>query len=1060
MVIVAPVMRLVVVPDSDRVEQWLLDASRRSAFVDLRGVCTFAQLVEKCEPATFAKRVTAEPLLVRFMFGQHARAHAQAFGSLASSPEFAAQAHELVTELRANGAEHRHLAQVAAKVTGSLSARVKALAELWRVVDASLEAKGLVDRGEWTRLAGRRLETHGLPAALRGYSTIEVKDLHDVPLSRLQFLEQLAGACARVDVTFKWTWPAAGESHVDAFIIEAVRNAEAAWAQLDLQLERDVAEMPLSWVGRELFAPGAVRRAAPELSAFVAPTARDEAREIARRVRRSVTHGVPAESIAVVFRDLADDTELLVEALAELGVPARARLGVPLAQSAVGRLALSVLQLADDDFPADAVASMLESRAVTALHEEAAEPRRAFREAGLRDDALGGVGGKGAYAARLSALARRSRDETRAVELLSEGVQRLLALARGIEEEAPGFELLDAWWDALTKLGLLDGARSGGITHAEGLLNLELTRAQARDQAAAEALVALLSSLKVSLRESGLGAQRMSRRAFARWVHLAAADVNLVARGPRGGAVWLLDARELAGRRFAQVFVGGLLDGRFPGRPAPLALLSEEERGQLNREWGRALFRTSVGEGDVRLPARLAEDRLLFHFALSAGAAVTVSRSRFDDKGREALASPFMDALRRCVEGFEEASIRRAAVAPLDEVQSEAELRVRAALEALSPPVTRQTVPDGRGPALAAALGDEPWFQAARAHGAAEAERLRFFSDESQESAAFSGRVVGDALALLQARLSFDAAHPMSAHEMQQWAQCAFRGLSLMVLGLEAPGRAGEDVDARARGDFWHEALAHVVPALRDEALLTKPSPELRRHVEAAVKKAAEKTEQRHAVGHPALWSLAQDWAVRVITRVVSSANVLPFGMASPKFVEVDFGTDEAPPELRDVKIEGRFSDEQDVFLRGRMDRVDVTAGTVGVVDYKTSVSKTLTRDFLVREFQMAFYLLAAKSLDPQAAITGAWLGLGRNELHPISRSRSIGEVSDLLAMDELTRRRLESEDKPNLANAVHDVLAGLRRGDFGARSRPDCGECELKPVCRISQRKLLEDAP
>lgn len=1060
MVFDVPVKRLVVVPDSDRVEQWLLDASRRADFVDLRGVATFSQLVDRCEPALFAKRNAADPTLVRFLFGHHARTHAAAFGGLATTPEFAAQVHELVAELRTNAAEPWHLAQAAAKVEGGLAARAKALSELWRVVDAALDAKGLVDRGEWTRLARQRLEAHGLPKSLRGYEVIEVRELHNVSPARLAFLEQFAKACEHAGVTFRWSWPAAGESNVDAFIIEAVRHAEATWAQLDLQLEREVTEAPLAWVGRELFAPEPQRKAAPELTAFVAPTARDEAREIARRVRRSVTHGVPAESIAVVFRDLAGDTELLVEALAELGVPARARLGVPLPLSVVGRLALSVLELADDGFPADAVAGVLESRLVGALHEEAAEPRRAFREAGIRDDALGGVEGEGAYTARLSALAKRSGESARSVELLAEGVARLLALSRELKDGAPALELLDAWWDALSKLGLLDGARASELSHGDGLLHRELVRAEARDQAAAGALAGLLSGLKSALRESGLGTQAMTRRAFARWVRGVAAEVNLVARGPRGGAVWLLEARELAGRRFAQVFVGGLLDGRFPGRPTPQALLSDDERGLLNRELGRTLFRTSVGEGDVRLPVRLAEDRLLFHFALSAGAAVTLSRARFDDAGRETLASPFLEAVARVVEGFEEVPVRRAPVASLDEVQTEQELRVRASLEALSPTVTRQTVVDPRGPALADALGEEPWFQAARASGAAETERLRFFSDETQDAGAFSGRLSGEVLALMEQRLAFDAQHPLSAHELQNWAQCAFRGLSMMVLGLEAPERAGEELDGRARGSFWHDALAEVVPVLNRAGLLGRASPDVKAYVEKAVKTAAARTAQRSAVGHPALWSLAQDWAVRIITRVVTSDTATPFGLARPEFVEVDFGTPKAPEALREVKVAAGGGDERDVFLRGRMDRVDTTPGTIGVVDYKSSVSKTITRDFLVREFQMAFYLLAAQQLDSQAAVTGLWLGLSRNESRKVIDNKLVDSARELLAMDELTRHRLADAGKPNLANAVHEVLSGLRRGDFGARSRPECGECELKPVCRISQRKLLDDVP
>lgn len=1022
-------MRLVVVPDSDRVEQWLLDESRASEFVDLRGVCNFSQLIDRCEPGLFAKRVAADELVTRLVFGQAARARPGPFGALAATPDFARQVCLLVNELRANDAEPWQLAQAAAKCAPGVRDRAVALSEIWRHADEALAAQGLIAAGEWTRLAAQRLEaTETLPPALQGSTRIEVRDLHDVPLSRLRFLKALAKACHAAKVAFHWSWPAAGESNADAFIIEAVRHAEAGWSQEELALERDVAEAPLAWVARELFTAEPVRRRAETLSAFVAPTAREELRELARRVRASVSAGVPPESIAVVFRELAADTEPLLEALAELGVPARARLGVPLGRSAPGRAALALLELADRAFPADEVAAVLESPFVKALPDEAAEPRRAFREAGLRDDALGAVGHAGAYEVRLAALAKRSGDGARGVTLLSDAVKRLMAEVRGLAEEAPASELLDAWWAALSKLGLLSAPRAFSRHH-----DAELLRAEALAAAAASALGELLTSLKSALRVSGAGPRVLRRADFARWVRDAAEDVNLEAQGARAGAVWLLEARELAGRRFAQVFVGGLIDGRWPGRASPAALLSDEERVALNRALGKALFRVTVGENDVRLPARLAEDRLLFHFALSAGAAVTVSRSRFDASGREVLASPFVEALRRCVEGFHEEPILRSVVAPLDEVQCEEEFRVRAALEALSPVVTRQTVPDARGAALAKALRDESWFMHARAQAAAEAERLRFFSDESQPAGEHSGHVEG---ALLSQRLRFDAAHPLSSHEMQNWARCAFRGLAAQVVGLEVSEAAGEDLDARVRGSLWHEALALAVPKLRDAKLLGRPSAQARALVEESVNAAAEKLEARSSIGHPALWALARDWSVRVINAAVATEKMKPFGLPEPKLFEAAFGSAKSLPELREVKLPL----EPPVFLHGRMDRVDVAPGSLGVIDYKTSVSKTLKRDFLVVEFQMAFYLLAARQLEPGAALTGAWLGLGRNELSKLWEPA--GEIFT------------------KLHAAVGEVLTALRSGDFGPRPALECGTCEYKAVCRISQRKLLDDAP
>ncbi|MFZ5442826.1 MAG: PD-(D/E)XK nuclease family protein [Myxococcota bacterium] len=1038
--------RLLIVPDSDRVEQWLLSETRVRDFVDLRDVCTLSQLLERCDPAGWARKAPAPPLLVRMMYGRLAGAHAvQAFGLAAHTAEFAAQAQELVNHLRSQAVTPRRLEEAASEAEGSLRLRARALAALWRAVDAALAERGLIDSADWWRLATERVAREGLPGGLRGYSELVIRSVHDISPARLGLFEALARACTAAGVGFSWLWPASGSAETDAFVINTVRDVEARWQSLEVEIAPELSDAPLAWVGAAAFSDEVAPREAPELSAFCAPSVREEVREIARRVRRLVAAGVPPESIGVAYRDLADDTELLVEALADLGVPARARLGVPLAEAPHGRVALAVLQLVEDGFPADAVASLLESRIVRLLGAEAAEPRRAFREAGVRDALVGAQGERDAYAVRLGSLVGRSREGARGVKLLAEAVAQLISLCRSIPEQGSALELLEAWWDVLSKLGAL---ATGAVTDA------------ALDEAAVEALAGLLTSLRDSLERSGLSGQFMTRREFHRWVRLAAAEVNLAARGPRAGAVWLLDARELAGRQFAQLFLGGLLDGRFPGRSAPLALLSEEERTQLNRAAKYPLFRTSVGEGDVRLPARLAEDRLLFHFALSSAASVTVSRARFDDAGRELLASPFRDALARCVAGFREEPVHRSSVARLDEVQTEAELRVRAALEALSPEVTRQTAPDARREALTAALHREDWFQRAARKGAMEAERLRFFTDPSVESGPYSGRVDGAVLEALQQRLAFDAEHPVASHELGQWGTCAFLGVSTMVLGLEAGDVAGEELDSRTRGNFWHEALARLIPELDAAGLLGKDDPAIRARIERAIAEGAAKTAKTAATGHPALWTLAQEWAVTVIHRVVTSPEAKPFGLARPKYLEVPFGDPRAPAELRHVSIPGARRGERDVFLTGRMDRVDVGEGVVGVLDYKTSVRRSLGQDFLRREFQMAFYLLAVRSLLPEVTPTGGWLGLGRNELKPISSALpKDGSVDELLATDEVTRARLEKAGRPNLANAVFGVLGRIRSGDFGARPI-DCEYCELKPVCRISQRQLPEERP
>ena len=105
-----------------------------------------------------------------------------------------------------------------------------------------------------------------------------------------------------------------------------------------------------------------------------------------------------------------------------------------------------------------------------------------------------------------------------------------------------------------------------------------------------------VAALSRALRDSGAASARMSRRTFHRWLIDAARDFNLTARGPRGGAVHVLDVRELGDRAFEHVCIGGLTDGRFPGRDTPHPLFPDEDRIRVNAWHKRDVFRVGTGE--------------------------------------------------------------------------------------------------------------------------------------------------------------------------------------------------------------------------------------------------------------------------------------------------------------------------------------------------------------------------------------------------------------------------------------------------------------------------------
>jgi hypothetical protein len=1061
---------LLVVPDADRVEQCLEDAAASADFVDARDVCTLSEVVDRCEPARWSRRAPADALTVRLLIAAHAPALASpAWGAWASSVDFAVETQELLAQLRGQAATPRQLRAAALAASGGLHERAGALASLWEAVDGALDALGLVDPGELMRLAASRLAKDGLPPRLLGFEAFVVRHVHELSLGRLQLLEALAGACQRSHRRLELHWPSSGEPRADVFVLDAVRTIEARWQSLDVEAFPEPSDAPLAWVaGAAVGEPGPPREA-PGLTSFAAPTPRGEARAIASRVRALLASGTPPERVAVAFRDLADDASALVEAFDALEIPLRAHLPRPFLSTSVGRLALSLFELIDERFPADALASLLESRGVRLLPPQAARPRLAFLEAGVRDDELGATAEAGAYQVRLTELLERTADEPRraALAALRTSVGEALGLLGSLPERAPAGALAQAYFEVLSRLGLLPTAleRVPAPRAKDERLEARLDRALALDEAASQALDGLMASLKAALELSGLWGRSMSRRDFGRHVRRAASTLQLPTRGPRAGAVWLLDVRALAGRRFEALFLGGLVDGRFPGRPAPLGLLDEEDRRSLNRLAGAPLFRSSVADGDVWLPARLAEDRLLLHLALCAADRVTLSRARFDGAGKELLPSPFLDAISRCVAGFQEQVLPQRPVPALDEVRTELELRARVALEGLSPPATRQTAGDPRGHALLALLDGERWLEEARHVQAVETERVRFFSDEGRAAGPYSGQLGHALLGPLGARLEYGRQRPLSAAELGQWGQCAFRGLLLNVLELDTPQLAREEPDGRTRGTFLHDVLFEVVPELERLGWLGKVdlAPEdAAAVVERAATAAGARLVRRASTGHPALWELGRARAAAIVRRLVMEPEVIrPFSAMRVLEAEVLFGSPRALPELREVRLPAVGDGEREVFIRGRIDRVDAGDGCAGVIDYKSSsaAKKQRAGELLASDFQLPFYLLAVRQWLPGRALEGAWLALREREARSLAEVLGALEVSvvELLATDEVTRGQLAADARPNLANAVHGLLGRLRQGDFGPRPR-DCRFCAMRPVCRISERRLAPE--
>lgn len=1063
----ATLRTLRILPDADRVEQALLEASRSAPFVDGRGFCSFAELVEACEPARFLGRAPLSPLAYRLLLADEARALPPGpFGGFVRSPAFARGAAALFEHLTTQWSLPAELRTAAQRLGGARAERLGTLAALWEAVAARLAREALVTPAGLRRAAVERLEA-GLPARLVPFQVFRFEALHDWPLLHVKLAQALARA-AGPERTVVVALPLVGQPELGAVVAEAYAAFERD-AVPGLELEPQEAPehlAPLLAFGQGTSQP----MAAPWLSHLSAATPRDELRALAVEARRRVDQGCPPEQVAIVFRDLAEEAERLTAALRAVGLRARVRLGAPLKDTAPGRLAIALVRFADEGFPAEALPSWLESRLVQLGVERPAELSRWLEEAGVRDDRLGARDDQGAYATRLGALEQRLERSAEArggstvraeqVRRVREACAAFFAVARLPEEETLAAHAA-AWATAVQRLGLHAGAGAPAAEAVAGAVGAEAVElAVAREHAALQALDGFRETLLAAVGQGKVGAHRLSRAEFARWLEDAAGDVNLPPSGPRAGAVRVLDARAVPGRQFAHVLVGGLVEGRFPARTPALPLLAPGDGEALNAAAKRRLVRLVAGEATQALPARLAEDRFLFFGALSAATrGVVLSWARTDDEGREQVPSTLLDETLRLLEPGATLRAPRAASPPLESAASLDELRARLALEWLSPPRTRlsRRAPGAELPSEA--LDALPWFADARRVAAMELERLDYFAHPDTPPGPYSGRLREPRTeAKLAALLDFDERRPLSAGMLETFATCAFQGLGKSVLRLEEREAPGEALDPRGSGSFSHAVLERLIPALAAQGWPAERV-DLEPAIEAAVAEAAADFERSNFTGHPLLWPVEQTKARTMARRVLTQGDeAQPFAEHGLRFSlgEVAFGR-EAQGPWASVPLPGAFPGEATVHFTGRIDRVDQGPSGLGVIDYKAKRASGLPGrgDLFKPAFQLPVYLHAARHALGAPAVDAAWLSLRDAVSKPLSRLLD-APMSQLLAVDAEGRARAGAV---NLANAVHGLLGRLREGDFGARSL-DCEYCRFAQVCRIREQALDDWRP
>src|SRR5919201_1811227 len=412
--------RIAVLPDAARVEERLARLARERGFVPGRVAYSLAELgrelIREAQRAGACPEV-ASPFALQLALRQAARDHS-------SGPYFA---------IRNHAGYPRALGDLSAALTEGLldpveladldvPQRPAALARTLLAARAALDLAALVDPHRALRLAFDHLERGGaLPAELGRASEIEFEGVLDWTPLRLRLATALA---ARVRVRIRLPWSTGRPELTESLepVLRAIEKLPEPAPELALFDPADGSAL-LPFLRRLFATDGPPAETQVTLLDCASPAA--QAREIARRCAALIRRGEAPDGIAIAGRSLGSGiAEEIAAALHRLGIPFRERRGRPAMQASPVRLALSILDLADQDFPRESLIELLSSRLLWLADDGDRLPpqalARVLRQSHVRDDATAG-----GYAAALAALSARLLRQERDAEPVAETARRV-----------------------------------------------------------------------------------------------------------------------------------------------------------------------------------------------------------------------------------------------------------------------------------------------------------------------------------------------------------------------------------------------------------------------------------------------------------------------------------------------------------------------------------------------------------------------------------------------------------------------------------------------------------
>ncbi len=898
------------------------------------------------------------------------------------APSLSAALANMMEQLSSAGVTSDMLRTAVAQTDFADRPQVALLADVFREYEQTLSSRGIEDLA----FMRSRLAEGFDPSLLARYSQIIIDGIHAASEPETRILRKLASLdkCLwLIEAPSPEILKRADESHPMRMVKDFIMNVGLGYGEVaapekpeDRFLSEIIfSDMSFSDMVKNAPDPASFEKRIDLLSAV---NMREEVSLIAGEVKRSLLAGASADHILVAFPSLDEYGPLAEEIFTDYGIPYNRALGRQLSSSPVATSIISLLNACKDGFSGASLMRIFGSPFIkfAATPETGPALDRFMRSRRI-------LGGKHRW---LASLERHAADES-GKNILAGPIKELFSALDRLCADDTG--PLTVWMKRLSELIDWAGIRDR-VSLIKGPLNANLQ--------AYKKLLDTLASLSAAGRMFPEYAYTFSEWLFMLKKTLMHARYQVPPEDEAG--VQILGLMESAGHAWDEIYLGGLVDGKFPQRQPQNIFLPEATLEALGV---RPLEK-----------ARLNAAYNFYRLLLSAGR-ITLTYPEAEQE-RPTVPSPFLAELAP----LREAGIMNRYREKTAGLQFSLRIKDSMSMPELAKAAGRALhgteVPEGLTDILNSDVAGMPALKAA---------------------AVTRPSVAGPAVP--------EAQNEYRITDLDIYLNCPYDYYITKVLGLAPLEEVTEDISPQERGSRAHAILKNFYDMWK------KPvTPENRGAARAALKDLAER----------AFAADADTFRNRREKDIFINIMAERFLNAETEFWKKDMRPEYLELKLERHPI--TLSDGGTVYLNAKIDRIDVDRrGNYIIVDYKTGRYPEPKKGAVQDIFQLPIYAVMARSKSfgnkPQLKdpVGLAYYGLKGSAAEPARDTVLYNEdvLTDQPALKPLSSPKKADEFEAILRESVEKAkkaVEGIRSGRFPASPANEnkCRYCPNELMC------------